>query len=234
MTLDFSHFAARPLTEDERYFIGSMLERDDILVVFDGLLTKEYCTKEIGSLSWLRGKVAAKQFVSVRCFRRSTSSVLWKEDGFNLTLNWSTYFEYLDQRVAAETSNAAHDFEFKDLVTDKVVKFEDVRNVTLYLYDFNLGDIVHNQVKKHFEGQLKLKQLLPYSDWDLLGSVSTECCSIPPPSLPCLTFLFKAFYRCATFHGTKPLHQPRWGLHTLPSGWFWDYRFRSYGGNWLQ
>jgi hypothetical protein len=126
-------------TEPARRFSFQMMQRDDIAVVFDGVLPERLVGKDGVSYVTDRIKRDGNKHEKFRRFERQSRDEMFVEVDGTVSMTVTNYVKYLEKRkiAAKPLRQAAVSFEFYDGDSTLHV-IEDVDLVVLYMIDYDL------------------------------------------------------------------------------------------------
>ena len=161
---DFKHLASIPKPDKE--FLLSMMERDDITVVTEGIVGN-FGDSEV-PLGSIATPLHRHSYHDVLRYDRIKShGDTWFEEGDFYSMTLGDFVSFLEKKLV---SGGDRSFEFED---DKKVKhgIDNVDDVVFYLIDCDMNKN-HVRLRQMYLDQFKVPEILPGSKFCMLNAVS--------------------------------------------------------------
>jgi hypothetical protein len=250
---DFRHVVQ--VHDDDRTFLLSMMEKDDISVVSEGLLDAYPSGIDMAELATTFGMKPHHKFRRFDRITDENGKKVFKEGG-TISMKMSDFVAYMNLRLRMDSK--CKPFSFED-GKHRTHSFANAEDVALYFIDCDMPKYLPS-LNKEYKHRFKVKEILPggtfcmmtyvscallsrefsYAALDVLTAFDIFPWSQLPESgaLPLVSFYVQTV-GCAhtwsmilmisseTVYGTELVHYSG-RIYFLSSGWSWYSRFRTH------
>jgi hypothetical protein len=172
--VDFSK--AEIITERDKAMLNCLMQRDDLAVVSEGLLSRPFCLGEF--LQNVELQFQGRTYHKFRRFDRVQQGEFYsylEAEGY-ISMKVSCYIEYL-KLLYRGTDDDRSDFSFTYSYFDsseqeKTEMIADFRTVVFYMTDIEMPNLLPKSYNEFFLESFKLPEALPGGNWCMLNVVS--------------------------------------------------------------